>query len=197
MTRIDNAWSKAELVLKYLMWISFFATIWVRDTGGRDWGELSATLYLFPRDTTSTKEIGFKNFPFLKESVLELDWAELNVKPYRNPGLCFCLPGPFPLGGSFVPDGHAIAEQRGGGRSWCIPTERTLNTALHPRCVAQFYPEPARARPAQCFHTNREGSPGWLADVHTLAFKSFSLGGFKNTDHGLWFPEDLKGKSLS
>lgn len=47
-----------------------------------------------------------------------------------------------------------------------MPTERALTTALHLRCVAQFYPERACARPARCFlnvgpptKTSQKGSP--------------------------------------
>lgn len=38
--------------------------------------------------TASGKEMGFENFPFLRESVLlKVALAESNVKPYRNLGL--------------------------------------------------------------------------------------------------------------
>lgn len=85
-----------------------------------------------------------------------------------------------------------------------MPTERALTTALHLRCVAQFYPEPACARPARCFlnvgpptKTSQKGSPTMLFEFAYLGLQSFSLGGFKNINHGLPFPEDFKRKSLS
>lgn len=107
MPRFGDAWSKAELVLKCLIWISFFATVWGRETGVET-GEQAATHGIqLPR-----RKWGLRIVPFLKESVLfDLDLAELEILNLKETQAgVFVSPALFLL---------VVAEQRVGGKSCC------------------------------------------------------------------------------
>lgn len=41
--------------------------------------------------------MGFKNVPFLKESVLELDVSKWSIRPHGTQACIFASPTPFPL----------------------------------------------------------------------------------------------------
>lgn len=97
MARIGDAWSKAELVLKCLMWISF----------GRTGPCTSSHGIQLPR-----RKWGLRIIPFLKESVLfELDLAELKMLNLKETQAgVFVSPALFLL---------VVAEQRVGRKSCC------------------------------------------------------------------------------